>query len=146
MYLAKDIAILIINWCAHYGISVSNLKLQKLLYFLQGEYSRIANSRFIRDDFYAWQLGPVIPSVYIRYAMYSSAPIPSTSNAAINISPEEALIVDSILRKYAKKTAWNLVEISHEQDPWRFNYEIFGDKSIIPYESIRRYFEEGASS
>lgn len=146
MYSAHNIAVLIINWCAHYGISVSNLKLQKLLYFLQGEYARATHNRLIREDFYAWQLGPVIPSVYIKYSMYSSAPIPAVPGIPVSLSENDAVIIDDVLKKYARRSAWGLVELSHKQDPWRYNYEIFGDKAIIPYESISRYFEESVKS
>ncbi len=54
MYTAHDIAIFVINWCNERRVSISNLKLQKLLYFIQGEISKYANVRFINDDFYVW--------------------------------------------------------------------------------------------
>lgn len=142
MYSAHDIAITVINWCNYYGIDITNLKLQKLLYFLQGEYTKAKHSRLIKEDFFAWQLGPVIPSVYSEYAMYSSSAIPSTKNEnSISFTKEQAIIIDAALRKYARMSTWGLVELSHRQDPWKYNYQIFGDKAIIPFESIERYFE-----
>ena len=142
MYSGSNIAKLIINWCNHYKISITNLKLQKLLYFLQGEFSRIRHTRLIMDDFYAWQLGPVIPSVYSEYAIYSSAQIPSIANLSIDISRNDSIVIDAILKKQATISTWDLVDKSHEQDPWKYNYQIFGDKSIIPYTDIEKYFRE----
>jgi uncharacterized phage-associated protein len=67
--------------------------LQKLLYFLQGENCRYNRNRLISDDFYAWQLGPVIPTVYSDYAIYSSSLIPK-QNTAININEETASFIN----------------------------------------------------
>lgn len=144
MFSAHDIAIAVINWCSCYGVDITNLKLQKLLYFLQGEYVRETNSRLIKDDFYAWQLGPVVPSVYSEYAIYSSSTIPAIKDADnIIVTEDQAMIIDRILKKYARISTWNLVELSHKQDPWKYNFQIFGDKAIIPFESIERYFKRG---
>lgn len=141
MYKAIDVASYVINWCNDNGLTITNLKLQKLLYFLQGEIYRYTENRLIDDDFYAWQLGPVVPNVYSNFAMYSSLPIPNQA-CSINFPEEYEYIIIKILDEYARISTWDLVDLSHEQDPWKYNYYIFGDKSLIPYESITDYFEE----
>lgn len=141
MYKAIDIASYVINWCNDNNYTITNLKLQKLLYFLQGEIYRYTGERLIDDDFYAWQLGPVVPNVYYSYAMYSSLPLPS-QNISIDIPENYENIIINILNKYARKSTWDLVDLSHGQDPWKYNYQIFGDKSLIPYKSIKDYFKE----
>ena len=142
MYSAHDVAVYIINWCNEHRISISNLKLQKLLYFVQGEASARSPHRLIDDDFYAWQLGPVVPHVYSDYAMYSSSQIPKQI-VRREISDGEKSIIDMALVKYASYTPWALVEKSHNQDPWKYNYTIFGDRALIPYQSIKDYFSGG---
>ena len=123
MYSAHDVAVYIINWCNEHRISISNLKLQKLLYFVQGEASARSPHRLIDDDFYAWQLGPVVPNVYSDYAMYSSSHIPRQI-VKREIAEDEKSIVDMALVKYANYSPWALVEKSHNQDPWKYNYSI----------------------
>ena len=142
MYSAHDVAVYIINWCNEHRISISNLKLQKLLYFVQGEASARSPHRLIDDDFYAWQLGPVVPNVYSDYAMYSSSHIPRQI-VKREIAEDEKSIVDMALVKYANYSPWALVEKSHNQDPWKYNYSIFGDRALIPYQSIKDYFSGG---
>lgn len=142
MYSAHDVAVYIINWCNEHRISISNLKLQKLLYFVQGEASARSPHRLIDDDFYAWQLGPVVPNVYSDYAMYSSSHIPRQI-VKREIAEGEKSIVDMALVKYANYSPWALVEKSHNQDPWKYNYGIFGDRALIPYQSIKDYFSGG---
>ena len=136
MYDAHEIASYVINWCHAHNILITNLKLQKLLYFIQGENCRIRHTRLISDDFYAWQLGPVIPNVYYEFAGYSSSALPK-QQCSVFLSSEELSIVNQILLKYAPKSTWDLVDISHSQ--------VFGDRSLIPYRSIENYYESGES-
>lgn len=145
MFSAHNVAIYIINWCLNHSISITNLKLQKLLYFVQGEYSREKGAQLISDDFYAWQLGPVVPAVYSEYSIFSSCTLPAQKQV-VPFSTEDARVIDTILQKYAYCTTWNLVELSHQQDPWKYHHEIFGDKALIPYKSIADYFGKGKTS
>lgn len=144
MYTAHEIASYIINWCHENNVAITNLKLQKLLYFVQGENCRITHSRLISNDFYAWQLGPVVPEVYFEYAMYSSSTLPK-QKINVNLSSQDCDVINRTLIKYGVMPTWDLVELSHSQDPWKYNYQIFGDKSLIPYKSIESYYEGGES-
>lgn len=140
MYSAYTIAKYIINWCNDHSIRITNLKLQKLLYFLQGEIVKRTGNQLIREDFYAWQLGPVIPEVYNAFSMYSSSNIPK-QELSLTVEPQLETHMDAILSKYARRSAWDLVDLSHCQDPWKYNHQIFGDRAIIPFKSIEDYFK-----
>ncbi len=142
MYTGHEMASYIINWCHANNIAITNLKLQKLLYFVQGENCRFRHKRLISSDFYAWQLGPVIPEVYFEYAMYSSSKLPKQQLSA-HFSSQDRDVINHVLTKYGARPTWELVDLSHSQDPWKYNYQIFGDKSLIPYKSIESYFEGG---
>lgn len=140
MYSADNIAKYIINWCNDHSIRITNLKLQKLLYFLQGEIVKQTGQRLIREDFYAWQLGPVIPDVYNEYSMYSSSALPKQElNFSIDSQLEKH--IEAVLSKYARKSTWDLVDLSHSQDPWKYNHQIFGNRAVIPYKSIEDFFK-----
>ena len=139
MYSSFDIAKRIINWCNGNSIPITNLKLQKLLYFAQGEFFKNQKARLINEDFYAWELGPVIPRVYSLYAMFSSTSIPKQTESE-SFTEEVLNQIEETLMKYARISTWDLVEISHNQDPWKYTHQVFGNKAIIPYESIAEYF------
>lgn len=142
MFSALDVAKYIIRWCNEHDIQITNLKLQKLLYFLQGDYCKYTGKRLIADDFYAWQLGPVIPTVYSEYSIYAATNIrPSLQPPQIDKDTEE--MIDLILYDYAFIPAWELVNLSHEQDPWKYSHEIWGNNAFIPYESIENFFTKG---
>ena len=140
MYSAYSISKYIINWCNDNSIRITNLKLQKLLYFLQGEIVKITGNQLIKEDFYAWKLGPVIPEVYKIFSIYSSSTIPKQDLILLN-EPQLEKNINHILLKYAKKSAWDLVDLSHCQDPWKYNYQIFGDGAMIPFKSIENFFK-----
>lgn len=139
MLKAQDVAVYIINWCLNCDIPITNLKLQKLLYFVQGEYSGIVGNRLFSDDFYAWQLGPVIPKVYSNFAIFSSFTLPY-QNQKIAYPLDEFDVIDVILLKYAYQPTWDLISLTQQQDPWKYHHMIFGNEALIPYKSIADYF------
>src|SRR5690625_7450110 len=54
--------------------NITNLKLQKLLYYAQGEYvahNEESNDEILFNDrIEAWKHGPVVPEVYRRFSNY----------------------------------------------------------------------------
>ena len=59
------------------GDNLSNLKLQKLVYYAQGFYLAIHDRPLFDDAICAWEHGPVVPSLYRRYKKYGSGGIPA---------------------------------------------------------------------
>ena len=106
MYSSFDIAKRIINWCNGNSIPITNLKLQKLLYFAQGEFFKNQKARLINEDFYAWELGPVIPRVYSLYAMFSSTSIPKQTESE-SFTEEVLNQIEETLMKYARISTWD---------------------------------------
>lgn len=141
MYSASSVASYVICWCNDANVSITNLKLQKLLYLLQGYYSAIYENRLMEEDFYAWQLGPVVPSVYKEYSIYAAKEL-SNDNCDVCLKPEEKIICDEVLNEFANKSAGFLVDLTHNQDPWKYTVQLFGEGSLIPYELIFKFFKE----
>jgi len=139
MYKAELISRYIINWCHKYDVDITNVKLQKLLYFLQGKYYKYVGKRLIRDDFYAWRLGPCVPDIYMDYSVYAGI-IPKQRD--INTEIDHIELVNVILEQYAYFQTWYLVRRSCEEDPWKYTFQIFGDKSRIPFQTIADYYVE----
>jgi len=57
------------------GYTLSNLKLQKLLYLADMAYTGTKGERLVSEDFEAWDYGPVLPSVYHMCKYRGSKPI-----------------------------------------------------------------------
>lgn len=84
MYKALDIARYIIERCREKNRTVSNLKLQKILYFVQAEFLVTKNQPCFAETIEAWDFGPVVPEVYYEYRMYGSANIPCIGKSRVN--------------------------------------------------------------
>lgn len=144
MYRALDIARYIIERCRDNNRPISNLKLQKILYFVQAEFLVTKNQPCFAEEIQAWDFGPVVPSVYYEYRMFGSANIPCIGRSLTTrpIPAKDRVILDGIIDECSRYSASALVEITHNQTPWIEAYEQGGYNNEITIESIKDYFEE----
>lgn len=149
-----DICRYIINACHEQGYSVSNLKLQKLLYFAQGYSLAIVDKPLFNEEFEAWDFGPVVPVAYRNYKIFGANCIPKIQYYYdINYDNDtfldkieydkkyyndiEQTIMDNIVKTFGRYSANELVKITHSQPPWINCYK---KKTIIEKEEIKEYF------
>lgn len=117
--------------------SLTPLKLQKLLYFAQGWSYVWDDKPLFSDDFVAWQYGPVNERVYEEFKKYGRSEIPEIEGRD-NISDSDAKeTLESIWIEYGKKSAYDLVELTHQQQPWS---DAYGKGIRITNNSIKQYF------
>lgn len=142
MYPAAEVAQYIISKCNQLGKTISNLKLQKILYFVQAEFLVSQEEPCFKEEIEAWDFGPVVPNVYRLYKAYGSANIPAVFNGKIcPFNNEEKELADGIISECAKYSASVLVEVTHKQTPWRRAYKKKRG-SVISNESIKNFFLE----
>lgn len=118
--------------------AISNMKLQKLMYFAQGHALAILDRPLFPEDFEAWRHGPVIPSLYRVYRRFGSEKI--TPPEMIDLSrftPEEKDLLESVWLTYGGYSAWGLRNLSHSSTPWKNHKD---DGSVIPKDEMRSYF------
>ncbi|MBQ3620738.1 MAG: DUF4065 domain-containing protein [Methanosarcinaceae archaeon] len=139
-YSAKDVSDHIINYCSSVGRPITNLELQKILYFVAGEFFRISGRDIIAEDFESWQIGPVIPGVYDTFSIYGGDPLKPVSTKA-KISPEDTEVINRVVDRCIGMPAWELVRKTNETDPWKRTYSMFGRWARISKYSMKRYFE-----
>lgn len=139
MFNAIDIANYIINKCIDLGRPITNLQLQKILYYVQGEYIRKTNGNTLFNEaIVAWPYGPVIPEVYFEFNGYSSSDI-NTKYKEIELPDEIEDIIDPIIKKKSLLTAWKLVEDTHNESPWLETY-VEGRKNKITIDTMKKHF------
>lgn len=103
------------------GDCITNLKLQKLVYFAQGFVLAITGRTLFDEDLVAWQHGPVVPSLYERYRNGSNPiEIPETFNMRHILNNQDILdILEDVNQVYGQYTAWKLRDFSHiDGAPW----------------------------
>lgn len=122
--------------------SIDNLKLNKLLYYIQGHSMAISGTGLIGDNFEAWGLGPVIPEVYRTFKCYGKDSIkkPSQKFDENRLTPEELELITDVYLNYGGYTGIELVHMTHHKDsPWDKVYEE-KENNVIPEELIRQEF------
>jgi len=84
------------------------------------------------EDFEAWQIGPVIPSIYYQYCGFGGMPI--AMKYEIQIKEEDMKIIDPIICKKRTIKFWDVVkDIQNPQKAWAAIYNNgSGNHPIIP--------------
>ncbi len=140
VYPVSDIASYFIqreNENEEFGENITNLKLQKLVYYAQGFHLAWYGEPLFLDPIEAWAHGPVVPPLYSKYQEYGAKPLPSPPEfdpAAIDERTRELL--EEVYQVYGQYSAWGLRNLSHEEAPWKDTPR----NGIISHEAMRTYF------
>ena len=161
MYKAIEAACAIVNYANIKDRPVSNLKLQKVLYFVQGYYLQMTGHAFFSDEIEAWPYGPVVPDVYEQFQQFGANFIPYTREYSEfdyltwdenvhyfnmnDLRKQDLDFLKAVVDKLDKYSASDLVTITHKQALWQQAIE-FGNRAIITKNSIKQYFDERAGS
>ena len=101
---------------------ISQIKLQKLIYFAHGFYLAVKEKPLVNEKIEAWQYGPVIPLVYHRFKNWGNNEITRVlidKSDGLMISEEVIEFLDLVWHKFSRYSASELVNLSHEKDgPW----------------------------
>lgn len=141
LYDVLTIADYIIGRCSGEGYAVSNLKLQKLLYFVQAEFLVAIGKPCFREKIVAWDFGPVVPEAYRKFRIFGSAQIPVSAVANPILARGVKELIDGIVFECLPFSSSQLVEITQHQNPWICAYAK-GYGTEITNESILNFFAE----
>ena len=121
------------------GDPLTNMKLQKLLYYAQGAFLGITGQPLFSDEIEAWKYGPVVPAVYQRFNKFGNRDIePDTAVSVTQTSTnEETGILRVVYDEFGQFTTWKLSAMTREEAPWR-NAPPDG---VIEHDAIREYFQ-----
>jgi len=97
---------------------ITNLKLQKLLYYAQGCYMAKYGKPLFNDDFLAWAHGPVIKSIYDKYKSNGASGIVYDEDYKCNLDDETIDFLKKIDNYFGQYTAWKLRDMTHQELPW----------------------------
>ena len=141
-YNIKDIANLLLHRAeeAEGGDLMSNMKLQKMLYYQQGFHLAMFGTPLFDDEIEAWMYGPVIPSVYETYKSYGRDGIPSDKDKTFSFDdPKEAALFEEVYRVYGKFSAIGLMNMTHGEYPWKSTET--GEGNIIEKRKMASFFK-----
>ena len=119
------------------GELITNMKLQKLVYYAQGFHLAVYDKPLFDARIKAWAHGPVVPQLWHDYKEYGSAPIPVEPFDIMRLSPDQRELLDEVYISYGQFSAWRLREMTHAEPPWKIAFD--GD-GVISDKEMRKYF------
>lgn len=118
-----------------YGDVMTNLKLQKLVYYVQGFHLALFGKPLFDDEIYAWQYGPVVPSLYNKLRRFGKSEVQIQSDESLDdiFTDVQKRLMQDVFEQLGQFSAWKLMHMTHSESPWRetdINRVISHDKMI----------------
>lgn len=139
MYNAIDLSKYIVSKCITDSHPISNLQLQKILYYIQKTFLQRDDIAF-SDVIEAWQFGPVVPNVYYHYCGFGAMPITISINSNMPlIASSDVIDIDKIVEEKRQLNPWDMVTETHKKGgAWDKVYDNGkGNHHPIPTELIK---------
>lgn len=121
MCKAYDVAKYILSVAYRNGDVITNLKLQKLLYYAQAWYMVNNNSEILfEDEIQAWRFGPVVPSVYEKMKRFKYNPISMklSEKDYETLDKKQKDFIEDFCNYFLHFSATELVSMTHNETPW----------------------------
>jgi uncharacterized phage-associated protein len=119
-YTALDIANYFLYKAAKDEELLSNLKLQKLVYYAQGIHLADCGTPIFKDIIKAWAYGPVVPGLYKAYKEYGAGAIPADKSFdPKSIDKDTREFLDEIYKVFGQFSATRLMDFTHTDQCWK---------------------------
>ncbi len=122
------------------GDSITQLKLQKLVYFAQGISLALFNKPLFNEPIEAWEHGPVARVLRKTFGAFEKNAIPAPGEIDFDIySQQEKELIYKVYSVYGEHTAYYLRQLTHEHPIW---HEAFSSPTaIITQEKMEGFFK-----
>lgn len=138
MITASDVARYFLAHASPDSDLISNLKLQKLVYYAQAMSLAALGKPLFDDKIEAWKLGPVVSSLYHEYKAYDAEPIPRVSDIdESKYDDDTRRLLNCVYEAYGQFAPWKLSQMTHQEPPW---LEAISAGGIIRLDAMERYF------
>lgn len=120
---------------------LTNLKIQKLIYYAQGFHLAIFDRELYQDEIEAWRYGPVCPEVYHKLKENGSNIIlydKSKQDFSKIFNKDQIELLDEIYNIFGQFSAWKLRDMTHEEPTWMNNKD---SASTISHKEMKEYFK-----
>jgi uncharacterized phage-associated protein len=98
---------------------LTNLKLQKLLFYTQVFAIKRTGNVLFDDAIEAWDYGPVVPDVYREYKSYGRNVLDILNPNLLFEPTDKKIIIDEVIKDKGRFTGITLMEMTHQLDSWK---------------------------
>ena len=123
---------------------ITNLKLQKILYYIQGYFFKLKSKPAFNEEIYSWPYGPVVKEIYFEYSGNGADSI-SLSDGDMSIQTDlndvnklDKKLINQIINKSYAYSAFDLVKKTHTEIPWISTQK----GNVISKQKVEDYFSE----
>lgn len=133
----------IINIARKNGINITNLQLQKVMFFTLGLHIRNIHgvdqlvSGTYDEPFEKWKYGPVVESVYYEYNKYQNRPITEPG-----IYDEDYAEWDTTIINLLNIDVFSLVNLSHRLSAWANHETDIINRNYVPSYTLEEIMED----
>lgn len=141
LYSVIDIANYVIDYGSQNQKEITNLRLQKILYYIQGYFLKMYDKPAFNEEIVAWPYGPVVPEAYYTYCMHGRNVLYLKQDVEYDFSMmslDEKQLIRNIVDVCCADTISNIVNKTHQENPWKTT----GKNNRISTEKIEIYFHE----
>ncbi len=128
--------------------SITNLKMQKLVYYAQAWSLALHGRPIFANRIEAWARGPVCPDLYYRFKKQKSPsldPDLRKTNPIAELQDDEINLLNQVWKKFSAFSGSKLTKLTHKEDPWK---KAYGDlpqgrkcNVEITHESMSNYYK-----
>ena len=115
---------------------ISITAIQKLLYYSQAWHLHFNKKPLFKEDFEAWDMGPVIPYVWTKFKHEIHL-----TKKPILVEYIASNLLDAICEVYGDIDREEISDMTHSEDPWLKSKQK-GRSIKITQSSIRKYFKK----
>lgn len=138
---ARDIAdYLLAKIDTEAGDSITNLKLQKVLYYAQGWALAVLGKPLFDEEVEAWKYGPVVPSIYHAFKKFGDGAIMPNEDAKGLLPTDIATLIDQVWNRYGDMSGLALMRQTHREAPWHDAYDPDAASKPIAKADMQAFF------
>lgn len=143
-YPALTIAKWFIAWAEAEEEELSNMKLQKLLYYAQGHHLARTHAPLFHEEIQAWSHGPVVPVVYRAFRQHGGSPIELQLDDPFSwddVDKGTSQLLSKVWNTYGGYSAGRLRNMTHDEKPWRKNWRGEANRgAVISTSDMKEFF------
>lgn len=119
------------------GDVLTNLKLQKLVYYTQGFHLALFDAPLFNEDLVAWEHGPVVADLYHELKGFGSSEVIIEDAINTEIDTDKMDLINEINKVYGQFSAWKLRDMTHNESPWQSTES----GKVITHDKLSVYFK-----
>jgi uncharacterized phage-associated protein len=99
---------------------MTNMKVQKLLYYAQSLHLALYNEPLFAAEIQAWRYGPVCPPAYKFYSEFEAKQLPiPQQESLLQLPPEQKELLEETWEYFGSYHAYKLSDMTHVEFPWK---------------------------